>query len=325
MMNFRSARSYDTVEAAARHELLRLVVAVGADDYEAAAIASFHLKRALASANELVGNAACDERGRFDALRELGQRWIASRPRPQMTLDPALEPAHARLTAGFGVVARICQRYRAMFEGREPPLRADDLRFSELDLDELLLEGVSMARANLTGVTARRATLTGANLTSAQLTQCDLRGITLTQATLHGSVLERCDLDQADLEGSILVGMKATLCRFREARLIDAWLDGAVFEDCDLRGATLQVTRAARIPGTPGLRFVRCDLRHANLSGRDPGAVFSDCALDDADTTAVKNAHGFARTDPSPGGDRSQIGSGSEVMGALSRGRADHR
>ena len=58
-----------------------------------------------------------------------------------------------------------------------------------------------------------------------------------------------------------------------------ATLDGAVFEGCDFRGASITRGDPDFDLGTAyGTRFVRCDLRSADLTGlRERDTRYEDC------------------------------------------------
>lgn len=113
------------------------------------------------------------------------------------------------------------------------------------------------------------------------------------------SLVEASDFSYADLRGTLWQRARIRSCYFREARFNDAAFDDTMFIDCDMRGADFS-TDGVDLSTTPGVTFIRCDLRGARWCGRDhSGFELLDCQLFDAADLAAPIAQQDEPRDPS--------------------------
>lgn len=145
---------------------------------------------------------------------------------------------------------------------------------------------------DLSGLDLRGAKLDGAVLTRANLSGANLRGASLRGAVLFRTNAEGTDFTEADLTRANCAKLEAAGALFT-----DAILELAFFEDAVLQGATFHGTKAewtafarANLTELKGkaLKFFRCDLADAKLSGADlsEGSVRA-CVLSRADATGA--------------------------------------
>jgi uncharacterized protein YjbI with pentapeptide repeats len=111
-------------------------------------------------------------------------------------------------------------------EDRAPVPRLRDLRFDEIDFENLTLPRTLLERCRFHGVSFRNSDLRESCLVS-DFIDCDFSEVVLT-----------C----AELGGSSFFG-----CRFVNAVLIGAELRGATLEHCDFTGANLTGARLDRV------------------------------------------------------------------------------
>ncbi|HEU4727140.1 MAG TPA: pentapeptide repeat-containing protein [Kofleriaceae bacterium] len=293
----------DALLAVARRETLVLVVAVGAMDDEGAAVASARLRWALGSAREMLAAsdqaAYRDPRARqLDRIANCAQRWLVSEP-PQ--------PLH-EISALVGRVAGV-----AGHGGRV--IAAQRASLVDLDLDDLDLTRIALYEARLIDVTARRARCDAADARSSRWLRCELEGSSLVKVVLTNSTVEHTELSHANLESTSWHRAALLHCGLRHVRLVDARLDRAVLSDCSLRGADLSIASCPGAATLSGARFVRCDLRETNWTGRQlAGATFIDCKLFGAHGSPRLAGVVIERPDLSLAGDGSQIGTQAEVV-----------
>ncbi|HEY2204299.1 MAG TPA: pentapeptide repeat-containing protein [Pseudonocardia sp.] len=209
-----------------------------------------------------------------------------------MSPDPAvvegLDLTGARLADDAGPLARTAS-------GRPPTLRRCTLAEADLtglDLSGVLFEHCVLDRATLRDCVLDRARFRGgsavgarfseAELTDAELIDLDLSGARFDHALLADTrftgcrmlgaaltplrglavtfVLDRCNLQLADLSDTALRGLRVTGSDLSEADLRGADLREAVFVDCRLRNTDLGHTR----------------LTGADLRGADLGLLTED-------------------------------------------------
>jgi uncharacterized protein YjbI with pentapeptide repeats len=260
----------DALLSVARREILLLAVAVGAIDDDAAAVASARLRWAIGAARQLIalGHDEAAERhaGELDRVANRAQRWLVSEP-PR--------PLHA--------IRDLVDRIAARPGRRRPGILAEHANLVDLDLDGLALARIRLHGAILTDVTARRAGCDAADARASRWLRCRLDASSLAMAVFSGSTLEDCELARANLQGTSWHRAALARCDLSRAALLDARLDRAVFSDCNLRGADLAIAQSPEVAGLAGARFVRCDLRDTDWTGRDlGGATFVDCTLSGA-------------------------------------------
>jgi hypothetical protein len=123
------------------------------------------------------------------------------------------------------------------------------------DLPEAFLAGVVFS-GNLSG-----ANLSGALLYSSILNRVNLQGANLTDANLEGTHLAGANLRGANLAGANLRGANLAGANLRGANLTNANLRGAHLNDINLQDAILN---GANLEGA---HFVMNDLHGANLEG----------------------------------------------------------
>jgi uncharacterized protein YjbI with pentapeptide repeats len=299
--------SIASVLAAARREILDLVIAVGAIDDDGAAMASSRLRWAMTAAEHLAATQSISPRSitstQLASVREQANRWLSNDPR-MLTAD---------------AVERLLTRIEHRRSHGEPCIDATNAELDGLDLDDLDLSKLWLRGANLNNVTGRRALLDVADATGASLRQCQLCDSSLSMATFDESTLVECDLSRANLERATWHHTSITRCTLAGAELTDARFDGTVFIDCNLRGAALGIVKLARRATTAATQFVRCDLRETGWRGRDlAGVTFVDCKLYGAHGDPKLDRVVIERPDLSPAADGSQVGTRSDVIAGWS-------
>jgi Pentapeptide repeats (8 copies) len=85
----------------------------------------------------------------------------------------------------------------------------------------------------------RGASLYKANLAGAALHETDLQRAKLAKANLAGAFLVDADLRSAKLEGAIVAGADLRGANLRQADLRGAILEGAILQETDMQGAIL--------------------------------------------------------------------------------------
>jgi len=139
--------------------------------------------------------------------------------------------------------------------------------------DEAELVRDVFARADLETSTFRAAKIeggsfAGARLASTNWTGAHLSGVDVSNAELHKSVWQDAALIDVRLDG---------------AALVNAILDRAAFERCSFRAALFASPAELPEPTSKGARFVDCDLRDVDWSGRRlDGTTFVRCKLSGA-------------------------------------------
>jgi uncharacterized protein YjbI with pentapeptide repeats len=130
------------------------------------------------------------------------------------------------------------------------------------------------------------------------------------------ATLEDCDLSQANLEGTTWRNAVATRCIATGAVFFDARLDASQFAECDFRNADFQAQTAGAVSALESFKFVRCDLRDTNGTGRVLSrASFVDCKLFGAHGEADGLADAaIDHADLSPAGDGSVLGTSAAVL-----------
>ena len=126
-----------------------------------------------------------------------------------------------------------------------------DLENKYIDLTEVNISGLNLARFNLTGANLFVANLKQADLTGAKLIVAKLIGAKLMGAKLTGAKLIKADLRGADLTGAKLTEADLTEAKLTGAKLIVANLTEAVLAGANLTEAVL----------------TRANLTRANLRG----------------------------------------------------------
>ena len=194
------------------------------------------------------------------------------------------ESGAARL---HGAVLRGASLQEAVLDGVDLT-RADlsDAALRSASLSGACLEGASLARADLTGANLAAVRASEADLGEALLEDARFTGAVLRFARLGGALLEHADFTDADLWGAKLDGAEmpyATLRRTvaQEASMVGADLSGASLEEADLRKADLS-----------GARLRGADLRGALLAGaRLAGADLTDASLPRANLSTCDLRH----------------------------------
>jgi uncharacterized protein YjbI with pentapeptide repeats len=125
----------------------------------------------------------------------------------------------------------------------------------------------------------------------------------MRRARFVDSLVEASDFSYADLRGTLWQRARIRSCYFREVRFWDAAFDDTMFIDCDMRAADFS-TDIANLSTTPGVTFIRCDLRGARWGGRDhSGFELLDCQLFDVADLATSTAQQDEPREPSTIGD----------------------
>jgi uncharacterized protein YjbI with pentapeptide repeats len=147
------------------------------------------------------------------------------------------------------------------------------------EIDELALEdrgtveGVALRHADLSGATASGVELLDSHLVNVMLGETRLRG-----ARVRDTVLERCDLSNADCSS-----LKANVVLFDDCRGV-----GLVLAEADLRETTVRAGRFdylnCRMATLTNVTFDDVMLRQADFQGARLKSVrFSGCDLSSAD------------------------------------------
>jgi uncharacterized protein YjbI with pentapeptide repeats len=123
----------------------------------------------------------------------------------------------------------------------------------DLELEDCVLKGASLARSTLLRAIIYRCDLTGADLRLARLQMADIVECNFTKALL----------DRADLSGGIL----KESC-LRGAAIYDATFNDTQVGLCDFREADLSQHDAGHLCTCEKTWFFRCDFRGANFAGR---------------------------------------------------------
>ena len=328
----------ESLLAVARRETLVLAIAAEAGDEEAGAVAAARLRGAIGAARPLIlalGAEAVGGAGGAGLRHELSelpetphdrraQHWaaqldrIANRAQGWFTDQPArsLHAIAARVDQRGGDPAMPARGAPGDL-GMRGALDASHRRLVDLDLDDLELHHIVLHDATLTEITARRARLDAADARATRWLRCRLDRSSLATAVFAGGALDRCDLVRANLEATSWHRAETSHCQLGRATLIDARLDHAAFTDCNLRGADLEIVRSPRVASLAGARFVRCDLRETNWSGRElGGATFVDCKLFGAHGAPRLNGVVIERPDISLLADGSRLAAPGEVAAA---------
>jgi hypothetical protein len=114
-----------------------------------------------------------------------------------------------------------------------------DLENKYIDLTEVNISGLNLARFNLTGANLFVANLKQTDLTGAKLIVAKLIGAKLTGADLTGAKLIKADLTGADLTGANLRGAYRFKPDWTEVLLTEVLLTEADLEGAILKGATM--------------------------------------------------------------------------------------
>ena len=319
----------ESLLAVARRETLVLAIAAEVGDDDAGAVASARLRWAIGAARPLIAELGAGLGGEPgdppQTPHELrAQHWAAQLDRIANRAQGWFTDQSPRSLHAIGARAARSAGDPAM-PGRGAggaisligALDASHRRLVDLDLDGLELRRIVLHDATLTEVTARRARLDAADARATRWLRCQLDASSLASAVLAGGALDRCELARANLEATSWHRTEVSHCQLGRATLIDARLDHAAFTDCNLRGADLEIVRSPDVASLAGARFVRCDLRETNWSGRElGGAVFVDCKLFGAHGAPRLTGVVLERPDVSLLGDGSRVAAPGDVAAA---------
>lgn len=136
-------------------------------------------------------------------------------------------------------------------------------------LDAIELIDCDLERAALPGSPLKRSRLERCRFVEANLVRCDFDDARITSGVWA----------RANLENTRWLDARVTDVDFTSVRMPMATLDGALFEGCNFQGASIVRGDPTFDLGTAyGTRFVRCDLRGANLEGlRERDTSYEDC------------------------------------------------
>lgn len=172
---------------------------------------------------------------------------------------------HANLKGARFVGASLA---RADFRGAllaDTDLRGANLSetdFTQTDLTQVYLQGVTFAGAKLVEADLRRKNLAGVILTAADLTSADL-----SEADLSGSRLSRANLSGARLHATNLAGSWLNLTNLTGADLAGSNLAGASLIGANLASVNLSNSRLV------GASLIGAHINGANLSAADLSGV----------------------------------------------------
>ncbi len=128
--------------------------------------------------------------------------------------------------------------------------------FTQVDLTQVFLQGVTLAGAKLV-----EADLRSKNLAGVVFTAADLTNVNLSNANLYGSQLSRANLSGALLRDANLAGSWVNLANLTGADLTDSNLAGASFIGANLASARLSGSRLV------GATLIGAHMNGANLLG----------------------------------------------------------
>ena len=285
----------DELLAKVRLAAFRFVVATGRNDNGRAKMAAARLRWALSAAQQLALHAPGSEVQEKE-LQSLALTWRDAANRQPLT----------------------CEDLEAMLGCKDAGPFVSDIDGSGLDLLAIDLHRLEIPRVRLVGaklvdVRMSGAILDAADLGAAHLVRCQLDACALASAVFDRITLDGCDLARSAFSRSSWQGAAARTCSFAGADLVDTRLDLATFSDCSFRGANL-ATRG-RGAAMRGSRFVRCDLRETDWSGRDlSGVTFIACAFYGAHGAPTIGNVVIEGPDLSASADGSQLGGRGDVV-----------
>jgi uncharacterized protein YjbI with pentapeptide repeats len=251
--------------------------------------------------------------GERQRLDEVNARYSAERPRiereerahakprPVGAMTPSTLLAHSRwVSRGRAGEGRLVVEHADLAGRNMGSPCIDFARLVDCDFTGAVFGGLAVFDdAELERVTLVRAHLDAASFVRATIREGDWSEATLSRTNFKGATLAGTDLTRADLSRSVWADAKVVGVRFGAAVLANANLDGAVFEGCDLREAKLAPTSPLPASTCRGARFVDCDLRASDWTGRDTtGATFVGCDLADARGLDVAAAAREALAEP---------------------------
>jgi uncharacterized protein YjbI with pentapeptide repeats/beta-lactamase regulating signal transducer with metallopeptidase domain len=147
---------------------------------------------------------------------------------------------------------------------------------SNLDLHGLSFTGTSFANANLANADLRGVHFTGVNFTNANLNDANLRN-----ARISGADFTNANLDGADLTGGRVVGSLLKNTNIGDAATTRAFIEGC--SGCNLQGVDLHDEDLS------GVHLDGANLQGANLDGANlRGAALTDVNLTGATLTNVE-------------------------------------
>jgi hypothetical protein len=130
--------------------------------------------------------------------------------------------------------------------------RPDVLRPPRYDDEEV---GPSVFRSLVADVDLTDLTLPGLYVARSQMTSCNFARSDLHLSTFNWSDITHCEFTDCDLRGSDLRACNFADCSFRGADLSDADVRGSAFERCDFSGATCNGLILNRRRGLLGWSF----------------------------------------------------------------------
>lgn len=261
--------------AESRAEMADLIAALGHPDNERIARAAVRLRSGMDLIERTAILLAAGNPERTDeiatsvcALQDAVYPLLAS-------VSDELRPVVRRYLLAAGVSALA--RYRT---GPGGGVEADGLELSGISLERADMSAARLVGATLLDVTAQGVNLAHARASGSRFSRVTMRESTLRGIKLNESLLEDSAFDRADLDRSRWDGAIAIRCSLAGASLVDCSIGEALFIECDLRGANLSVVNAGALPRTAQARFIRCDLRETSWRGRDAQHVsLIDCRL----------------------------------------------
>jgi uncharacterized protein YjbI with pentapeptide repeats len=136
--------------------------------------------------------------------------------------------------------------------------RLVDVRLTTAVFDAARFTDVEVIDGELSGVSFHRAALTRVSFV-----RCRMRGVVFAAATLRDVVFSDCLLDEANLreidgssvrmEGCQLVDADLSRARLQLSAIVDSDLSEATFEGAEVRGMRLHGSRVESVRGADGL------------------------------------------------------------------------
>ncbi len=159
----------------------------------------------------------------------------------------------------------------------EPDLTKAELPRDDL-VDDALLSELVFVDVNFGGRSARLVDIEGCRLTG-----CSFAGSRLDKLTVSDSILERCDLANAELSRGAMTRVELTACRLTGLAAPGAAWRHVLVSDCLADLSSFRFASLARA------EWVDCRLQGADFVGADlTGAVFRRCDLTRAELSQAK-------------------------------------
>ena len=145
------------------------------------------------------------------------------------------------------------------------------LDLSRANLENNILQGVDLTRANLSGCNLRNAILTSAILDEARLDRAflkhaRLRGVSFVRASFVDAILSDADLSEADLQEAILTGVECWGIKFARTNCTEMTVGWTSFGNVDFSTAIGLSSVRHQGPSTIGIDSVYASAGHVDVN-----------------------------------------------------------